>query len=135
MKALETLLLACIAVFAPIKAAILTVVVLVIADLITGMLAAKKRGEKITSAGIKRTVGKVLLYETALCLGFIVQQYLTGDILPASKLVSAIIGLAELKSVLENLDSLSGTSLYKVLLSRIVSSQQTLEKSDEEKDQ
>lgn len=127
MKALESLALAIIAVFAPIQAAITTVAVLIAIDLITGIMASKKRGGPITSAGIKRTVGKVLLYEAALCVSFLVQTYLTGDILPAVKLISALIGVTELKSILENMDSISGQSLFKTLISKIVQSQENHE--------
>lgn len=127
MKALESLALAIIAVFAPIQAAITTVAILIAIDLITGIMASKKRGEPITSAGIKRTVGKVMLYEAALCVSFLVQTYLTGDILPAVKLISALVGVTELKSILENMDSISGQSLFKTLISKIVQSQENHE--------
>lgn len=124
MKWLESVLLAILTVFAPIKAALITVFVLTIADMILGIVASKRSGIKITSAGIKKTVGKLVLYEVALCLGFIVQQYLTGDIFPAAKLVSALIGLVELKSILENLDLINGNPLFKSLVQKIVQSQE-----------
>lgn len=128
MKHLETFLLSILAIFAPIKAVIITAIVLVIADLITGVLAAKKRGEAITSSGFKTTVGKILLYEVAICLAFLVQQYLTGDLFPASKLVAALIGLTELKSILENLDTISGNGMFRLLLQKVIQSKDDLGK-------
>lgn len=128
MKYLEAALLAVVGVFAPIKAALIVVICLVIVDLVTGIVAARKRGEPITSSGIKRTVGKVLLYELAICLAFLCQQYLTGDLFPASKLVTALVGMTELASVLENLDTIMGTSMFKVILNKLVKSQEDLEK-------
>ncbi len=107
--------------------------VLVAVDLVTGMLAARKRGEAIKSSGIKRTVGKILLYQTALCLGFLVQQNLTGDIVPAVKLISTLIGVTELKSVLENLNTLSDSSLFKVLIDKIVQTPSQEPPSEKEK--
>lgn len=128
MKYLEAFLLATLAVFAPLKAMALTICVLVIVDLIIGVSASHKRKEKITSAGFKRTVGKLLLYYTALGATFLVQTNLIGDDLPALKIVSALIGLTELKSVLENLDSISGTSLFQSLVSKIVQSRKEIGK-------
>lgn len=128
MKYLESALLALIAVFTPIQAALATTLALIIIDLATGIIASYRRSEKITSSGLKRTVGKILLYNLAICTAFLVQTYLTGDILPVSKLVTALIGLVELKSVLENLDSISGTSLFKVLVAKIVQSESDIGK-------
>lgn len=122
MKYLEALALSILAVFAPIKAVMLVTLVLIIADTITGILAARKRGEPITSTGFKRTVGKLLLYESALCLAFLVEQYITGPAIPVSKLVSSMIGLTELKSILENCDDISGKSIFQAVVDRITQS-------------
>lgn len=120
--------LSALAVFAPIEPVIITTFVLVLADFITGVLAARKSGTKITSTGFKRSVGKLFLYETAMCLAFLVQKYMTGDLLPASKLVSALIGLTELKSILENLDTIQGSSFFNAILGRITQSEKDIEK-------
>lgn len=119
LKYVEALLLSLIAVFAPVKAAVITAFVLVIIDFITGVWAANKRGEVITSSGFKRTVGKILLYETSICVAFLVETYLTGALLPAAKLVTALVGMAELKSVMENLSSISGSDFAKAVLTKI----------------
>lgn len=127
-KYLEATLLATIALFAPVKAALITTIVLIFVDLIAGLLAARKSGQAITSSGIKRTVGKVVLYELAICIGHLVQTYLTGDVLPASKMVTALIGMVELKSILENLDTINGTPVFKALVERVVQSQSDIGK-------
>lgn len=123
MKYLEALLMSCLAVFAPVKAVLITTLVLVLFDAVSGILAAKKRGEEITSTGLKRTVGKLVLYESALCMAFLCEQYLTGPTFPVFKMVSAMIGLVELKSALENLDTISGRSLFKVIVDKITQKQ------------
>ena len=128
MKQLEALALALLVVFAPIQAAVITTFTLIILDLVTGILAARKRGEPISSSGLKRTVGKVLLYELAIVAAFLVQQYLTGDLFPASKLVTAMIGLVELSSMLENLDTLNGNPIFKTLIAKITQSKSDMEK-------
>lgn len=124
MKAyLEAIGLALFTVFAPIRAILIVVFALVFCDFVTGVLAARKNKDPITSSGFKRTVGKLLMYEIALCVAFLVHQYLTGDLLPADKLVASMIGLVELKSVLENLDIISGQSLFKTILAHITQAQ------------
>lgn len=123
MRTLEAIALACLAVFAPIKAVLATTLVLVLLDTLTGVYAAYKRKEPITSGGLKRTVGKIVLYEFALCVAYLAQHYLIGDDFPACRLVSTMVGLVELKSVLENLDSISGSNLFQSILSAITQKQ------------
>lgn len=103
-------MLAVLAVFAPAKAAIFTVLVLCISDLFTGVMASKR---KVHSSGLKATVLKLLVYEVAIALSFLVGEFLTGPSVPVLNVVAGMIGITELKSVLENLDILSGGSLMK----------------------
>jgi Na+/H+ antiporter NhaD/arsenite permease-like protein len=119
VKFLEALLAILVATFAPIKAVIVITGVLILADTITGMLAARKRGEKISSAGLRRTVTKSLVYLSAVCLGFLVEHYMIEDFLPISKIISGVISIVELKSILENLDSINGSSLFKTVIERL----------------
>lgn len=107
---LELAALALIAVFAPIQPVILTVLVLCVVDLITGIWAS---GSRMHSSGLKATVLKFLVYETAILLSFLVGEYLTGPAIPVLNLVAGMVGITELKSVLENLDIISGGSLMK----------------------
>lgn len=118
------LILSMLLLFAPIKAALLMVMALTVVDLVSGLIAAKKRGEKITSSGLKRTLVKVFVYEIVTMLGYLTEQYLTGDLLPLLKILTSYIGLVELKSVLENIESITGLDLLKVLIDRINKSNQ-----------
>jgi phage-related holin len=124
---LEALALSIVAVFAPIKAVMLVTLTLVMCDFITGVWASRKQGKPITSSGFKRTVGKILIYETALCMAFLVHQYLTGDLIPADKLIASLIGLVELKSCLENFDIITGQDTFKAILDRILQAQKDSE--------
>lgn len=117
---MKTLAIALFAVFAPIHAIIYTVLALCISDLITGIMAARKRKEPITSAGIKHTVGKLFVYEVAICLGFLCETFLTGPLFPIVKIIAAIIGAAELKSNLENLDQINGSPIYSSLINSLI---------------
>lgn len=116
---LINLILATIAIFAPIKAAVVAVMVLTAVDLITGLVAAKKRGEKITSSGLKRTVIKTFIYQIATLCAFLAQKYLVLDIMPVCTLVTSLIGITELKSILENLDSIHGGSFFSAVVTKL----------------
>lgn len=105
--------------FAPIKATLVTVMVLTIVDLIAGILAAIKRKEKITSSGLKRTVVKILAYEIVVCLGYITEQYMTGDLVPVVKMLAGLIGITELKSVLENIEEITGIPVLQLLIDKL----------------
>lgn len=119
MDILKSAVVASVAVFAPIQAVIIITGVLVIADLITGILAAKKRGEPIDSAGLRRTVTKTAVYLTAVCMGFLVEKYMIDEILPISKIVSGIIGMVELKSLMENLNTIHGSDIFKEIIYKL----------------
>lgn len=107
------------AIFAPIKTVLLTTAVLIVVDLITGVIAAKKRGESITSAGLRRTISKGIIYELAIILGFITQNWLTGETVPVQNIVTSFIGLTEFLSVVENLNDIGGGSLLKSLIDKL----------------
>jgi len=123
MKYLEALGLSALAVFAPIKAVMLTTGVLILIDLMTGIIAARKRNEPVTSKGLSRTLAKIALYECGLMVSFLVHQYMTGDLLPADKLVAGMIGLVELKSILENMDTINGAPVFQTIINKTVSIQ------------
>lgn len=103
----------------PAKPMFLTVLLLIVVDLVSGVLAARKRGESINSAGIGRTVGKLLIYELVIGLAFVAETYLMGPMIPASKICASLIGTAELLSVLENLNALSGGTLLKTIIEKL----------------
>lgn len=124
---LINLLIASIAVLAPIKPAVITVLALTLIDLLSGLVAARKRGEILTSAGLGRTVTKLAVYQVATISAFLAQKYLVLDIMPVCTLVTSLIGITELKSVLENLDSISGGSFFSTIVSKLSSSNDTKE--------
>jgi len=133
MKALQYIEAAAIstwAVFAPIKAVMFATGALIFMDLATGICAARKSGQPITSKGISRTVAKIVLYECALAVSFIVHQYMTGDLLPADKLVAGLIGLVELKSILENMNTINGSPVFEALINKTISAQDQMNPKD-----
>lgn len=119
MKQLKILIISILSLLAPVNPVLITALVLVIADFITGVISAKKRGELITSSGIKRTVIKLFVYEVAITLGFLAQTYMIGDMVPVQKLIASFVALTELTSIIENLNELSGGSLLAALISKL----------------
>lgn len=113
------LALATLAVLAPIRGALLAAAVLVAADLVSGIAASVKRKEPVKSNGIRRTLAKILVYELVIVLGFIVEAYMFGELFPIVKILAGMIGLAEFKSVLENLEDITGMPLLKTLIDKL----------------
>jgi hypothetical protein len=133
MKLLEGLIAAILAVFAPIKMILITTIVIVFGDLITGLIAAHKRGEPLKSAGLRRTVTKLAIYLSAICVGFLVETYMLEGYLAVSKIVAGLIGVVELKSLLENLDSINGSPLFKSLIKKLGSVNDDIKEDVKEK--
>lgn len=106
------------AILAPIHTTIGIAFALVMADLLLGVWSAKKHGQPITSAGLKRSVLKIVVYELALILGFMTEQYIPGS-LPFTNLIGGFISLTEMTSILENLNSITGNSLLSTLVTKL----------------
>lgn len=113
------MLLALGSLFAPTKPILIAIMVLSMIDLLTGILSAHKRKEPITSSGLKRTVLKIAVYQFAVLTAYLVQLYLTGPDLPVMNMVASLIGITELKSVLENLDIVLGESAFGAVVSKL----------------
>jgi hypothetical protein len=116
-----------LAVFAPIKAVILVTGLLIFFDLITGIWAAKKKGQQITSAGLRRTVTKCFVYNAAIMLGFLAETYMLDGFLPISKICSGLIAVVEIASLLENLNTINGSPIFKSLIDKLGSINDNIE--------
>ena len=116
---LTGLLVSTVAVFAPIKAIILVTGILIFSDLITGIIASKKREIKVDSAALRRTVTKICVYHAAILLGFLVETFMIHGIIPVSKIAAGLIAVVEMKSILENLDIINGHPLFKTLIQKL----------------
>jgi hypothetical protein len=122
-KYLLTALISLLGLFAPVKGMLIAALALCSVDLLTGLLASRTRKDPITSSRLRRTVVKALVYETTILVSFITQHWLTGDAFPLTSWAAGMIGLVELKSVLENLDIISGQDLLKAMLDKITAAQ------------
>lgn len=116
---LYSLGLSLLAVFAPLKPMLMTTLALVIIDFIFGIMAAKKKKQKITSKRMRESGPKLLVFNVLLITSFLVETYMTGDTFPAVKIVSAFIGVVELTSIVESLNTLSGGTMLKSLVEKL----------------
>lgn len=116
---LTKLLLASLAVLAPIKMIMITVGFLIMADLLTGIMAAKKRGEKISSAVMRRTISKMFVYQLSVISGFLLEEFILTGLIPVTKIVAGVIGLVEFKSMLENSNYIIGGDIFKLILKKL----------------
>jgi hypothetical protein len=132
LKALKFILLAAWLGLAPIHSSVVAALCLPCVDLLLALLSAHKAGRPILSAGIKRTVAKVFMYEMAIILAFITEQYLLSALVPAVRMVTGLIGITELKSCLEHLDELSGQPFFAALLSKLAPPQPKDPSDDDE---
>lgn len=107
------------ALVAPIQAVMTTVGFLIITDLLTGSWAAYKRGEKITSAGLRRTLSKMLIYQLCIISAFFIERHILQETLPICKIVAGVIALVEFKSLLENSNSILGVDIFKELIKKL----------------
>jgi phage-related holin len=112
LKYLSMLPVAVATYFSPAFTMLLAIGFFVVSDFITGMLAAKKRGELITSKKMRPTVTKGIGYMVAILVAHVFQVNFSPSI-EIMKIVSGLIALIELKSVDENLRDITGKSLFK----------------------
>lgn len=108
-----------IAALTPIHAIMITVGVLIFTDLFLGIYAAHKRNEPIKSSAMRRTISKILVYQTVIITGFLCETYLLKGFIPISQIAAAAIGLVEMTSILENANSINGESIFKKLIEKL----------------
>ena len=101
--------------FLPIKHFLIFTIFVVFADTVTGIIAAKKRGEKITSKGLYRTSQKVVVYFVGIMIfhGASVTFGLPSQIVYS---VSFLISFTELYSISENIKSITGVNIGTLVL-------------------
>ncbi len=104
---------------APINPILISCGALIIADMVTGMVAAKKRKEKIQSAEMRRTLTKMFVYQIAIISAFILEKYMLQDLMPVSKIVAGVIGMIEFKSILENASTIAGQDILKLVMDKL----------------
>lgn len=114
---LQKALILLLAFLAPVANTIFAVLFLIFVDLVTGLWASIKEKQPITSSGLSRTIGKILIYSTTIVVAHVVNKYLLiGFDFPIESIVSGFIAITESKSILENMNRLSNKSLLADLI-------------------
>ena len=100
----------------PIKGFLLFTVFVVFADTITGIKAAKKEGQKISSKGLYRTTEKIVVYFVAILI-FEGAKNTFSIPMPITYMVAMMISATELFSVAENIKRITGVNIS-ILITR-----------------
>jgi hypothetical protein len=119
MEWLKKIALVSLAALAPIKMILIAVGLLVFIDLVTGVWAARRRGENLKSSALRRTVSKMLIYQLTVISGFLLEHYLLDGLVPVAKLVGGVIGMVEFKSILENASSIAGEDIVNLVMNKL----------------
>ena len=98
--------------FTPAFPLMMAICFFIISDFFTGILAAKKRGEEITSKKMRPTITKGIGYMIAILVAHVFGNvFLTG--FEVLKIVAGLIAFIEIKSLDENFRTITGKSLFK----------------------
>lgn len=103
--------------FMPVYPVMLSVGFFIVCDLITGVLAAKKRGEAFRSKKMRNTVYKFICYGIAIMVARVIEQQFLPDF-PGMKLIAGFLSYIELKSLNENIEDITGNNIFKTLLTK-----------------
>jgi phage-related holin len=108
--------------FAPIGYLIAGVGIMVMFDFVTGVAAAKKRGEKILSGGFYRTFVKYVLYSIGILATRLLEIILKEQIkIPFASILAGFILVVEYKSVMENISLATGVNVWDWVKDKIAS--------------
>lgn len=112
---LNHLAISALAVFAPVIPVLLAMLALIGIDFVSGVWRSTKKGDKFTSNRAKRTVAKFALYVCAVLAAFLLETFIMPDVMPITKMIAGFIGLVEVKSVLENVQSVTGVDFTSII--------------------
>ncbi len=100
--------------FIPIKGFLIFTVFVVFADMGTGILAAKKEGQKINSRGLYRTMEKIVVY---FCGIFIFEGARNTFSIPfnITYMTAFLMAAVELTSISENIKRITGVNLVTLI--------------------
>ena len=99
---------------APLWPFIVVILFLVLSDVFTGIRAAKKRKETIRSKGLTRTVEKLALFFIAILSAEAIKQVFI-PFAPVTHIAAGAIALAEFKSIIENVEEVTGVKVWTYL--------------------
>ena len=107
-----------VAFFTPIALWIVAIGFFVFADFVTGLLKARRNGYKIESKKMFRSVPKFVAYGIAVIIANLLMLLFEVDF-PAVKLITGFIAFIEIKSIDENIEAITGHSLFGDIIDRL----------------
>ena len=104
--------------FTPTFPLLISVGILVLCDVITGICASRKRGEKIQSRKMERTVAKLVLFSIGILISRLMEVVFFPYI-PITSIVAGYIALTEFKSNMENISEATGIDIWTFVLNKL----------------
>lgn len=102
--------------FAPIQMLVVWTAVFILIDLVSGVWAAKKRGELLTSRKLRKTIDKITWFSLAIILCFILDtKILTFKVLYLANGIAGLCCGNELYSIFENAYQITGNRVFWIL--------------------
>lgn len=111
---MKSIFVACIAFFAPIFPAMIAVGILIFIDTLTGIIAAKRAGESITSKKMGGAITKSIVYQLLIISAHLCETFLFAQI-PFVKISLAFLAMTEFTSISENFEKSTGKNLLKYI--------------------
>lgn len=102
----------------PIQGYLIFMICAILSDTITGVIAAMKENNKLTSKGIWRTIEKIVVAGIAILISEGFRVNFLPDI-PLTQGVASIIAFAEVKSIFENYYRITGHDIGTVLIETV----------------
>lgn len=107
--------------FLPIQPLLLLVGIFILSDTILGVWAACKSNEPITSRKLASLIPKMLLYQAAVLVGYMLDVFLVNEFvlmlvsvnLLCTKLIAMTLIFIEVLSINENFEVITGKNLFK----------------------
>jgi hypothetical protein len=135
-----------VAFLAPINALIITVGLAIALDTLIGVSRAKKKNENITSKKLSQIVSKMVLYQSALVLFFLIEKFILADFIVLftginlflTKIVALVLVYIEIKSINESWLAITGVSLwekFKELLLRVKEVREDIKELNDKKEE
>ncbi|AXG68888.1 hypothetical protein KORDIASMS9_01106 [Kordia sp. SMS9] len=103
------------ALLAPIVSVMLTVGFLISVNFIIETYAAIKKNIPIKKERIGNTISKFFIYNLVVMSAFLLEKYIVNEI-PFMRIIAGFIAIAEIKSILENFNSIYGINPFKALV-------------------
>jgi len=104
--------------FSPVNGVMVTMVFLIIVDFITGSYASFKKHIPISSSRIGHTISKFFIYNLVILAAFFLEKHIVNEV-PFLKIIAGFIAITEIKSILENYNTIYGVNPFKALVNLI----------------